>query len=255
MNIILDHWHLLLPLLLGALAVWWLMPVGYQRPRIVGALAGIGALIVLADILTPKSLAAEAAVETVLFYVFALGAIGSAALMVTSSNPVYGALWFALTTLSVCGLFVLQDAPFLAASTIVVYAGAIIVTFLFVIMLAQQAGATNYDGRSRHPVGATFMAFILLGTMLYGLQLAGKDVERIGKNGPSATMSRVTGTRSELTVPAVVDGKAAPVGTLHGLGRALFGDYLFAVEMAGTLLLVASIGAIAMAPRRAQGTL
>ncbi len=66
--------------------------------------------------------------------------------------------------------------------------GAIIVTFLFVIMLAQQAGATNYDGRSRHPVGATFMAFILLGTMLYGLQLAG-GCRADRKNGPSATMS------------------------------------------------------------------
>jgi NADH-quinone oxidoreductase subunit J len=46
-----------------------------------------------------------------------------------------------------------------------------------------------------------------------------------------------------------------PQGTMHGLGRALFGDYLFAVELAGTLLLIASVGAIAMAPRREQGTL
>ena len=71
--------------------------------------------------------------------------------MITSRNPVYAALWFALATLSTCGLFLLQSAPFLAAATIIVYAGAIIVTFLFVIMLAQQAGATVYDQRSRQP--------------------------------------------------------------------------------------------------------
>lgn len=255
MNLILDHWHLLLPLVLGAFAIWWMIPVGRQRSRIVGALAGIGALVVLADILSPKSLATEAAVETVLFYVFSLAALSSAALMITSSNPVYGALWFALATLGVCGLYMLQEAPFLAASTIVVYAGAIIVTFLFVIMLAQQAGATTYDTHSRHPVAATFVAFILLGTLLFGLQMAGKDVDRMGRPATATMTSRLAGTNSTLTVPPVEDDKVMPVGTLRGLGRALFGDYLFAVEMAGTLLLVASIGAIAMAPRRARGTL
>ena len=70
-----------------------------------------------------------------------------------------------------------------------------------------------------------------------------------------ATAARSIGTASSLTIPPSKDGVRQPIGTLHQLGRSLFGDYLFAVEMAGTLLLVASIGAIAMAPRRTQGTL
>ncbi len=253
MDILLDNWHLLLPLLLGTFAVWWLLPGESRRPRIVAALAGIGALVIVADILTPKSFTPDAAVETVLFYLFSGAALISAALMISSRNPVYGALWFALVTLSVCGLFTLQNAPFLAASTIVVYAGAIIVTFLFVIMLAQQSGASTYDGKSRNPFFASVLAFLLLGAMLLTLQKAGKSLATVDRK--PTTAARMSGTASNLTVPPTVDGVRQPIGTLHQLGRSLFGDYLFAVEMAGTLLLVASIGAIAMAPRRTQGTL
>ncbi len=68
---------------------------------------------------------------------------------VTSRNPVYSALWFASVVLSTSGLFLLADAPFLAAGTIIVYAGAIIVTFLFVIMLAQMEGKAHYDRAAR----------------------------------------------------------------------------------------------------------
>ena len=92
-------------------------------------------------------------------------------LMITNRNPVYSALWFALVTLSICGLFLLQSAPFLAAATIIVYAGAIVVTFVFVIMLAQQSGATIYDQRSRQPLLATIAAFVLLGALLATIEL------------------------------------------------------------------------------------
>ena len=101
----------------------------------------------------------------------------SAALMITSRKPVYAALWFAMVTFSTCGLFLLQSAPFLAAATIIVYAGAIIVTFLFVMMLAQQAGATTYDQRAREPLLAAVAAFLLLGALIYVLQTAYTDQE------------------------------------------------------------------------------
>ena len=76
-------------------------------------------------------------------------AIVGGLLTVTSRNPVYSALWFASVVLSTSGLFLLADAPFLAAGTIIVYAGAIIVTFLFVIMLAQMEGKADYDRAAR----------------------------------------------------------------------------------------------------------
>ena len=74
------------------------------------------------------------------FYVFGVGAIIGGVLTITSRNPVYSALWFALVVIATAGLFLLAGASFLAAGTIIVYAGAIIVTFLFVIMLAQMEG-------------------------------------------------------------------------------------------------------------------
>ena len=65
----------------------------------------------------------------------------AAAGAVTFRSPVYCAIWFALTLLGTAGLFLLQGAQFLGVATVVVYAGAILVTFLFVLMLAQPAGA------------------------------------------------------------------------------------------------------------------
>jgi len=74
--------------------------------------------------------------------------------------------------LSTCGLFLLQAAPFLMAATTIVYAGAIIVTFLFVLMLAQQEGPSDADQRSREPLLATVAGFLLLGALLYVLKLS-----------------------------------------------------------------------------------
>ena len=201
-----------------------------------------------------------AAVQDTLFYLFAAAALISGVFMITNSNPVYAALWFALATLSVCGLFLLQSAPFLAAATVVVYAGAIVVTFLFVIMLARQAGSAEYDRHAREPFIASLTAFVLLGALLYTLgewmrRPAGEPVDPAavtaaeGAAGEDSRFLQVTGNEpNSLSRPD--DGE---IGTMRGLGRSLFGDYLYAVELAGTLLLVASIGAILIAPRRSGG--
>src|SRR5262249_14713659 len=77
---------------------------------------------------------------------------------------------FAMVILSTCGLFLLQAAPFLMAATIIIYAGAIVVTFLFVIMLAQQSGLDNADYRSREPFLSCVAGFVLLAAILCVLQ-------------------------------------------------------------------------------------
>jgi NADH-quinone oxidoreductase subunit J len=234
MDWIAEHWLEAASLVLIAAGVWWLMPPAPSRPKVVGlllALVGTGLLAVRLHA------AAGPLLETVLFFTFAAAAIVCAILMITNRNPVYSALWFALATLSVCGLFLLQFAPFLAAATVIIYAGAIVVTFVFVIMLAQQSGAAAYDQRSRQPLAATVAAFVLLGALLSTL--------------PHAEMAPATVVANPLSRPAEDESLAS----MHALGRSLFGDYLFAVELAGTLLLVATIGAIAIAPRRRRGTL
>jgi len=245
MDWIAQHWLDWTWLLLIAAGVWWLMPRVQRRPKSVGvlfALAGVGLLATgFGEISVPLA-------ESALFWLFAATAILGAVLMITHRNPVYSALWFAVVTLNVCGLFLLQYAPFLAAATVIVYAGAIVVTFVFVIMLAQQSGATAYDQRSRRPLMATIAAFALLAAIVGALRVGGG-----------------TGGANVSTMPAVEFGnpfsqlppgtKPQVMGQLHALGRSLFGDYLFAVEIAGTLLLIAMIGAIAVAPRRRGGTL
>ena len=243
MNWLIEHWLFVLSLATSAAGVWWLMPQRQSRPRSAGLLLALAGFVVLGGMLHAP---AGPLAESVLFWLFAGGAVLCGVLMITSKRPVYSALWFALATLSTCGLFLLQSAPFLAAATIIVYAGAIVVTFLFVIMLAQQAGATVYDQRSRQPLAATLAAFILLGALLTTLQTFGEQ-----QRTPHAEAMLPTDEPNPFSRPA--DDQAGR--TMQGLGRSLFGDYLFAVELAGTLLLVATIGAIAIAPRRRRGTL
>src|SRR5262249_4180238 len=98
---------------------------------------------------------------------------------VTQHNPARAALSFTLVILSTCGLFLLLAAPFLMAATIIIYAGAIIVTFLFVLMLAQQSGRSDAGLRSRPARLATITAFVLLGTLIYVLQVSYEKNETV----------------------------------------------------------------------------
>ena len=227
MDWIAEHWPGIASLALMGGGVWWLMPRRVQRPKVVGLLARARRRAICWRRGCERRTGPLG--DTILFWVFAAAAIACAMLMITSRNPVYAALWFALVTLSVCGLFLLQSAPFLAAATVIVYAGAIIVTFVFVIMLAQQSGATVYDQRSRQPLVATVAAFVVLGALFGTL-----------KSAPRRTMFDVAdcagaGRDGQPAQPG--PPKTSSLGTMHGLGRSLFGDYLFAVELAGTLLL------------------
>jgi NADH-quinone oxidoreductase subunit J len=163
-----KNWPITVPLILGLAAVYLLLPRPWSYPSIWGAAAAGSALLTAGWLLIWGKTAHP---ETVLFYAFSGLAVVSGGLLITQRNPVHGALSFALVVLSTCGLFLLQAAPFLMAATIIVYAGAIVVTFLFVIMLAQQAGLSDADRRSREPLFSSVAGFILLGAVLYLLQL------------------------------------------------------------------------------------
>lgn len=252
MNWSAENVNLLLPLALGWLAVWWLLPSEKSRGRILGGLMAVAALLVLQATLLPP---AGDVVRDTMFYVFAGAVVFCAGLMITDKNPVYAALWFALTTLAVCGLFLLNSAPFLAAATIIVYAGAIVVTFLFVIMLAQQAGSATYDRQAFQPGIASLLSFVLLAALLFSLQewggIDGKSND-VARHGQFMTLPEGVQANVLSQPPA---SNPREIGSLRVLGRVLFTDYLYAVELAGTVLLVATIGAIAIAPRRSQGHL
>jgi NADH-quinone oxidoreductase subunit J len=167
--LLVEQWPITLTLFIAFIAVYGLLP----RPRPaaplrVGLVTAAVALLFAGFFIVP---ATGFSAETILFYAFSAIAIIAGGLLVTQSNPARAALAFALVVLSTCGLFLLQAAPFLMAATIIIYAGAIVVTFLFVIMLAQQEGISDADQRSREPLLSTLTGFVLLGALLYVLHI------------------------------------------------------------------------------------
>ena len=235
-----------LPLALAFAAIYLLLP----RPRPVGrklATSGAAAALLAGGWWLIRPGAANP--ETVLFYVFAGLAVFSGGMLITQRNPVHAALSFALMVLSTCGLFLLQGAPFLTAATIIVYAGAIVVTFLFVIMLAQQAGLSDADARSREPLLSVLAGIVLLGALLYSLETS------FSAGWPENELSESLRRKNVAGSPGIDEfGRMElPAQNVAAVGRTLFTDYLIPVELGGTLLLVATVGAIVIAGRRRGG--
>ncbi|HUQ72132.1 MAG TPA: NADH-quinone oxidoreductase subunit J [Planctomycetaceae bacterium] len=250
MSSLIQYGGVLAPVALGAIAIWTLLPRQGNRAWVLGGMCGLAAVLAILGRLAPPT---GEWVRDGLFYVFGGGAIVCGAMMITDRNPVYAALWFALVTLSTCGLFLLNSAPFLSVATVIVYAGAIVVTFLFVIMLAHQGDTGGYDSAAYQPVLGTVCGFLMMGAMLYTLQQWGGVDRQPGGN--QSTVAAFALPPSELESNPLSRPRLGDMGSLNGVGRSLFGDYLFAVELAGAVLLIATIGAIAIAPRRSQGHL
>ena len=139
---------------------------------VLAAIAGGGALLGLLLVAGPAG-----EIPNLNFYVFAALALGSGLRMITHPRPVYAALYFILTIIASSGLYVLLSAEFMAFALIIIYAGAILITYLFVIMLATQAPTeedderlSDYDAVAREPVASATIGFALLavlGTMMF----------------------------------------------------------------------------------------
>lgn len=334
-----DLWPIVLVVVLGCAAIYLLLPRPRPYPTLAGASLGTLTLIATGILIVRTG---SVSVESVLFYAFSAIAIVAGTLLVSQHNPARAALSFTLVILSSCGLFLLLAAPFLMAATIIIYAGAIVVTFLFVLMLAQQAGLSSADLRSREPLFSAIAGFAFLGAILYVLQIqygtetldkllqriekaraqaspaaimevVGQDEElfakfeaeldrrrlndfrgqagdvraKWNKDGPEEEMQAVLARlaaigaqararigilnaephgdhpekMSSLSGPAAITPSRElrrdpvtgipqlPADNAAYLGRSLFTDYLLPVELGGFLLLVAVIGAIAIAQR------
>jgi len=169
-----------------------------------------------------------------LFYVFAAMVLGGALGVVLQRSPVASLLFMVGTLGSVAGIFVLLEAHFLAAIQVMVYAGAIMVLFLFVIMLLNLGH--DYQPDLKRGVGA-FSAFALTGAFfgLLARQLRGAGENPIYQYFPG---------------PEGLDLLLAQEGIVGAIARPLYTDYLVAFELVGILLLVALVGAVAIAKRR-----
>jgi NADH-quinone oxidoreductase subunit J len=180
------------------------------------------------------------------FWIFSAVAVISAIRVVTHPRPVYSALYFVLTVFASAGLFVLLAADFLAAALILIYAGAILITYVFVIMLAAQAtsgtdagalgGLAEYDLASREPLVATCAGFILMGVIFF------------------LVFDKADGLTAPRPLADSVAGRVLPAnyvsGTTQALGAYLFRHQLINLELAGLILTLSMIGAIIIARRK-----
>jgi NADH-quinone oxidoreductase subunit J len=176
-------------------------------------------------------------VTAVIFFIFAALALAGAFGVVFSSNPVHAALWLVVTLVSVAVFFIQQQAQLLAVVQIIVYAGAIVVLFLFVITLL---GIDQHESL-RDPVPFQRPAAIALGVLLLAevIFLAGHEWAT-GK--PADQLHMINGGASDLG------------GNVERVARVLFTDYLWPFEITSALLVIAVVGAVVLARRSGQPT-
>lgn len=173
-------------------------------------------------------------VAEAVFYLLGGLAIASAVLAISARNPVASLLFVVLAFFALAGLFVTLEAHFLAAIQILVYAGAILVLFLFVIMLLNLGSELPEEWLAPPPVlilstaaGAAFLLVLFF----------------VARRGAAAAgLSAVAGVAPVAATPAVV-------GSTEGVGLALFRDFLLPFEVTSLLLLVAMVGAVMLAKR------
>ena len=164
------------------------------------------------------------------FWTFGVIAMVGGLLCITRKNPIGSALWLVVTLFALAAMYVLLDAQFIAALQVLVYAGAIMVLFLFVIMLLNlgHPGPTDIKG----PVGIGIAA-LLAGTLLLQLRV-------LGQATPPPAIQLPDGAMATLQQQGMVAAVAGP----------LFDAYLIPFEITSLLLLAAMVGAVVLAKRK-----
>ncbi|MEM7228296.1 MAG: NADH-quinone oxidoreductase subunit J [Planctomycetota bacterium] len=162
---------------LGAASLYLLVRPGRPTVKVLAGLVGLTVFVWLATAAAGQ-LAGRGTWPEPFFLIFSVIAISAAVRMVTHTKPVYSALYFILVVLASAGMFLMLEAEFMAFALIIVYAGAILITYMFVLMLAQQAAEpgseaeqAEYDRLPREPAAAVVVGFIMLAlftNMIFG---------------------------------------------------------------------------------------
>ncbi len=166
--------------------------------------------------------------ELVLFILFASICVVSAVLMITRPNPVISALFLVLNFASLAGLYLILNAQFIAVAQVIVYAGAIMVFFLFVIMLLNPEKEKKFfEQKTKLRIFIIAIVALVLVQIIYMIFLS----------NPSDSIT------SEVS-------RSVQTGTIENIGREMFTNYILPFEAAGYLLLAATIGAMVMAKKK-----
>lgn len=271
----------------GAVALFLLMPKPGKDLRIVGGLLGAATLGALWLLLVPLFLISNEGGldtgfsdgQTPFYYVFSSIAICAAVRVITHSRPVYAALWFVMVVISSAGLMLTLSAEFMAFAMLIIYGGAILVTYMFVIMLAtpprsfdEKDDGPAYERFASEPLWASAAGFLLLAVVLsvvFQPMTAGdgakarSDTDVIkyilterSNAGENAALATPSGYASQ----PMLDDQGEPVLNEAGqpvmaerltnverIGLDLFQAHPLAIELAGIILLLALIGAVVIA--------
>src|SRR5687768_10474400 len=174
--------------------------------------------------------------ETLVFYVLSGLVILASALVIGQRNPMYSVMMLILAFAALAGLYIQLDAPFVAVAQIIIYAGAIMVLFLFVVMLLNAPQEDGAEWDRLHPLRRP-------GMVRFGALLALLLVAQLGW-----ALSRM----NSLDAPVGSRTGAETVSSVRELGRVLFTDHMFAFEATSILILVAMVGAVVLARREGE---
>jgi len=165
--------------------------------------------------------------ETFLFFLFAVVAVVGALGMLIARNPVSSALWMIMTLFAVACLYITLNAQFIGVIQVLVYAGAIMVLFLFVIMLLNLESMPSLGQLDWRKVVAFVLGIVVLAQLLALLTL-----------------------RLDVMPAAVASAEAAEATSATNIGIALLTEHAFSLEIVGVLLLAATVGAVMLAKKR-----
>lgn len=180
--------------------------------------------------------------EALLFWVFGFVTVVASLLVIAQRNPVYSVLLLIASFAGLSGLYVLLDAPFTAVTQMVVYAGAILVLFLFVVMLLNAPNEDTEEDITRLKTITAATARLRSGPLLFGAFLAIVLVVEL-----LWALRRITGA------PRFDPDAADAVSSVSAIGRVLFTEYQFAFEVTSVLIIVAMVGAVVLARREPAG--
>ena len=176
------------------------------------------------------------AFNTVLFYLFGALAVGTSLLVIGQRNPIYSVLLLIASFGALSGLYILLDSPFAAVTQIIVYAGAIMVLFLFTVMLLNVPREDAAEWDRSHPLnrpGARRLGGALAGLLLLELVWAVWHVSTQQESG-------------------IKDVAVGSVSSVAAIGRSIFTDYAFPFEVTSILILAAMVGAVILARREQE---
>ena len=165
--------------------------------------------------------------KTAIFYIFALVTVFAASRVITARNPVHSVLFLVLTFVSAAGIWLLLQAEFLAIVLVLVYVGAVMVLFLFVVMMLDIDMA-----QMRHGFWKTLPVALLVGPVMV------------------IELSLVLWVQFGLVKSSNVPALPPNYSNTAALGELLYTDYIYPLQVAGTILLVAMVAAIALTLRR-----